>query len=47
MPVSVDTLLRMIRAAGFEPPQAPRVVGIDDWAWRKGQCVTNFFIQSL
>ncbi|WP_352594448.1 transposase [Mesorhizobium sp. M0633] len=37
MPVSGDTLLRMIRAAGFEPPQAPRVVGIDDWAWRKGQ----------
>jgi transposase len=37
MPVSGDTLLRMIRAAEFEPPQAPRVVGIDDWAWRKGQ----------
>ncbi|WP_210211904.1 ISL3 family transposase [Mesorhizobium sp. M1B.F.Ca.ET.045.04.1.1] len=37
MPVSGDTLLRMIRAAGFEPPAAPRVVGIDDWAWRKGQ----------
>jgi transposase len=37
MPVSGDTLLRMIRAAGFEPPEAPRVVGIDDWAWRKGQ----------
>ncbi|WP_425484167.1 ISL3 family transposase [Allomesorhizobium camelthorni] len=37
MPASGDTLLRMIRAAGFEPPQAPRVVGIDDWAWRKGQ----------
>ncbi|OWK20589.1 hypothetical protein AJ88_28735 [Mesorhizobium amorphae CCBAU 01583] len=36
MPVSGDTLLRMIRAAGFEPPEAPRVVGIDDWAWRKG-----------
>ncbi|WP_430699098.1 ISL3 family transposase [Mesorhizobium dulcispinae] len=36
MPVSGDTLLRMIRAAGFEP-EAPRVVGIDDWAWRKGQ----------
>ncbi|MER8950116.1 DUF5372 family protein [Mesorhizobium sp. M0809] len=27
MPASGDTLLRMIRAAGFEPPQAPRVVG--------------------
>lgn len=37
MPVSGDTLLRMICAAGVEPPQAPRVVGIDDWAWRKGQ----------
>ena len=37
MPVSGDTLLRMIRAADFEPPQAPRVVGIDDWAWCKGQ----------
>lgn len=36
MPVSGDTLLRMIRAASFEPPQAPRVVGINDWAWRKG-----------
>lgn len=37
MPVSGDTLLRMIRAAGFEPPKSARVVGIDDWAWRKGQ----------
>ena len=37
MPVSGDTLLRMIRAAEFEPPASPRVVGIDDWAWRKGQ----------
>lgn len=37
MPVSGDTLLRMIRGAEFEPPKAPRVVGIDDWAWRKGQ----------
>lgn len=37
MPVSSDTLLRMIRAAGFEPPDAPRVVGIDDSAWSKGQ----------
>jgi transposase len=37
MPVSGDTLLRMIRVVAFAPPQAPRVVGIDDWAWRKGQ----------
>lgn len=37
MPVSGDTLLRMIRAATFEEPKALRVVGIDDWAWCKGQ----------
>lgn len=37
MPVSGDTLLRMILAAALAPPKAPRVVGIDDWAWRKGQ----------
>ena len=36
MPASGDTLLQMIHAARFEPPEAPRVVGIDDWAWRKG-----------
>jgi transposase len=37
MPVSGDTLLRMVRVAACEPISAPRVVGIDDWAWRKGQ----------
>jgi transposase len=37
MPVSGDTLLRMICRAAVEPFPPPRVVGIDDWAWRKGQ----------
>ncbi|WP_245283969.1 ISL3 family transposase [Bradyrhizobium sp. Cp5.3] len=37
MPASGDTLLRMIRAAEFKSPEPPRVIGIDDWAWRKGQ----------
>lgn len=37
MPVSGDTLLRMIRSSAHEPYPAPRIVGIDDWAWRKGQ----------
>lgn len=37
MPVSGDTLLRLIRAASLEPYPSPRVVGIDDWAWRRGQ----------
>ena len=36
MPVSADTLLRLIRH--WSPPQPPvaRVVGVDDWALRKG-----------
>ena len=37
MPVSGDTVLRLIRR---HPPRAypvPRVVGIDDWAWRRGR----------
>jgi transposase len=36
MPVSGDTILRLVRAAHLDPPVPPRVVGIDDWAWRRG-----------
>jgi transposase len=36
--VSGSTLLRQIRRriSSSAPVQAPRVLGIDDWAWRKG-----------
>jgi transposase len=37
MPVSADTLLRLIRAEPVLVATAPRVIGIDDWAWRRGQ----------
>jgi transposase len=37
MPVSGDTLLRLIRAMPIEPAPPARVIGIDDWAWRRGQ----------
>jgi transposase len=37
MPVSGDTLRRLIRTAEVEPHPPPRVAGIDDWAWRRGQ----------
>ena len=38
MPVGGTTLLRRIREADLEPPLPPtRVLGVDDWAWRKGQ----------
>ena len=35
---SPDTLLRRVKRLEDEPTGPPRVVGIDDWAWRKGQC---------
>ncbi len=37
MPLSGDTLLRLVRTAELEPHPPPRVAGIDDWAWRRGQ----------
>ena len=39
MPVSADTLLRMTRQAcnDNEPPPTPRVLAVDDWAWRRGR----------
>jgi transposase len=37
MPVSGDTLLRLIRTAPLPAAPTPRVIGIDDWAWRRGQ----------
>ncbi|CAO4172704.1 Transposase IS204/IS1001/IS1096/IS1165 DDE domain-containing protein [Methylorubrum aminovorans] len=37
MPVSGDTVLRLIRRRGIVPSAPPRVVGIDDWAWRRGR----------
>lgn len=33
---SKDTLLRTVRRRATKPSEAPRVIGIDDWAWRKG-----------
>lgn len=38
MPVSGDTVLRLIRRRGTVPSPPPRVIGIDDWAWRRGRC---------
>ncbi len=39
MPISGDTLLRLVRALGVDPAAAPRVcvLSVDDWAWRRGQ----------
>ena len=37
MPVSKDTLLRSVRTTEQTSRSAPRVIGLDDWAWRKGR----------
>jgi transposase len=37
MPTSADTLLRLTKAGSLaEPPPTPRVLAVDDWAWRRG-----------
>lgn len=36
MPASPDTLLRLIRAAPMPNPAPPRVIGLDDWAYKRG-----------
>lgn len=35
MGVSPDTLLRLVRRAALPERPTPRVLGVDDWAWRK------------
>lgn len=37
MPVSNDTLLRVVRRGGRPSPPPPNVIGIDDWAWKRNQ----------
>jgi transposase len=36
LPISASTLLRVARATAAPLHAPPRVVGIDDWAWRRG-----------
>ena len=36
MQVSGPTLLRRMRTCSYTPPASVSVVGIDDWAWKKG-----------
>jgi transposase len=37
IPVSPDTLLRSIRTSPSPAPATARVIGIDEWAWRRGR----------
>jgi transposase len=44
VPTSPDTILRRVKAHEGEPLPPPRFVGIDDWAWRKGQSYGTILI---
>ncbi len=35
--VSGDTLLRLLRRGEGAPAGTPKVLGVDDWAWRRGE----------
>ena len=37
LPISRATLLRLVRAAPLPVPDAPAILGVDDWATRKGR----------
>ena len=37
MAVSGPTVLRLMRTHTLPPPNSVRILGIDDWAWKKGQ----------
>ena len=44
MPISPDTLIRLIRRAPEPEVTTPRVLGVDDWAKKKGQCYGTILV---
>ena len=44
MPASADTVLRLVRAALLPEQQSPCVVGVDDWAVRKGRTYGSIIV---
>jgi hypothetical protein len=37
MMISAPTLLRRLRTVVCPPPVSVRILGVDEWAWKKGQ----------
>lgn len=44
MPASADTVLRLVHRARAPTPVSPRVLAVDDWAWRRGQSYGSILV---
>jgi transposase len=44
MKVSAPTLLRRLREIVCPPPKSVRILGVDDWAWKKGQTYATLLV---
>jgi transposase len=45
MLVSASTLLRRLREVACPPPQSVRILGVDDWSWKKGQTYGTILVE--
>lgn len=44
MPTSSRTLLRLLRQTPLPSPATPRVLGVDEWAFRRGRCFGTILV---
>jgi transposase len=42
---SADTILRLVREVPIASGASPRIVGLDDWAWKKGQSYGTIIVE--